>query len=303
MQDLVPAFSVPATYEDFLAQDDSIINQLTGQTSEAGNFLPRLSINYDAEFVNEDDKNAEPITLPRGHWKFPIYVDGIPITVFAKEALFRPFIQVYRYSVYDAEENKNVLVTTMFNDWGNPIVDTEGNEFKAGQYKKKLLSKHPEYDKTLKCERFLYGLTSMVDGKDMNGVAQTVADMPSVWRTRGSGFMPVDEALKSLSKQNRKMFMWPMHLTTSREKNGGTTYFVPVIKFDKEVEFKKEEFELFRNFGEVIRAETETVVNEYKKVITKKKDDKFTKEFSKGSLKNDLDDDLDDFFDGAKKAA
>ena len=53
-------------FSEYSALTNSDRRKLTGQGERFGNFLPKLRINYDSEFIDENAKSNDPIAIPRG---------------------------------------------------------------------------------------------------------------------------------------------------------------------------------------------------------------------------------------------
>lgn len=262
------------SYEAFMA-DGEAARALTGQGSSGNRSnLPRLSVNYEAEL--EVDGEDEPIALPRGHFCLDIAtsIEGGKTQykkVYAKNIIFRPFVQVYEYSIYDPKKKKVTLATTQFRDWGEAILDTEGREMRAAKYKRYFKDTMRERADTLKCHRVVYGTVTMIKPKAVDETEHTVEDLPCVLRLRGSNFVPLGDVFEKLGKQNKNMFNYPLNATTRREKSDGLTYFIIDYEpSDTEVMFTEENFELLKKYVETISAYNETILTAYNKAAAEK---------------------------------
>lgn len=292
--------ALPASAGELSPQELEALNKFIGAgSSDEGNMLPRLSINYDAEYVDDNDAEAEPIPLKRGHYKItvPVEVDGVTkrVTAFAKTAAFRAMYITYRYSVYDSEDNKYVLNTTQFKEWGEVVIDDRGGEFKANTYKNKATKAYPEWAGDIKCIRTTYGTVSMADAKDMHGNPVEVQDVPCMWISKGASFMPVGDILDATKKQGSSPIYHTLNLDTKREKNGGTTYFIVVPELAKEpAPVDKAVLELVNSFAQTVEAENEQVIAAYKKVRKAAKDDDLASQVSGADLSDDFNDSVED---------
>ena len=201
----------------------------TGQQSfEQQAYLPRLATNYEAD---DDQGNS----IPRGAFK--INNDDAQ-TLYAKTVTFTPILGTYQYSVYDSKENNFPLVTTQFKSWGEPILDTVGNEVRAAKYKKTVLGRDPSLDGTLKCTRLLYGVVELHNPVNNKGEKQKNFKTPCVFPAKGANFSPVSEVIDSLTKQKKLMHSTPLTMNTRREKNGNVTYFpIELTASETEVSF------------------------------------------------------------------
>lgn len=286
--------SLPDSYEAFMLQSETDKNRLTGQGNTLGNSLPRLKINYDQEYTDSTDPTAKAIPLTRGVWKISVPTSGDTVGVaFATTALFRPYTRVYRYSIYDKEKNTSLLNSSMFKTWGDAVIDDTGMEFKATKYKKAILNLHPEWEKMVKCEQCMFGTVTLIDAKDMHGVSLPVKDVPCLWVSKGSGFMPVSDAITDLTKRSVAMYSTEFNMTTKREKNGTLTFFVPVMTVSKQgMAFSSNDFTLLKSFSDTIKGENSYILDKFKKITSKVASNKAANEFAGVAV--DLGEDFND---------
>lgn len=275
------AVTMGESYEDFMAQSDATRRSVTGQGSELGNGLPRLKINYDAEFVDDKVKDFKPIPLVRGAWSIQVkQEDGTVRTAYGDKAVFRPYVRAYRYSAYDLEKNSSLISTSMFKNWGDMVIDDRGNEVKAGQYKKSTIKNFPDLEEGLQCLQYIFGTVTIVDAKDMYGKEVGVVNVPCMWITKGVAFMPVADAISELSKRGVNMYNANWTITTERKKNGNVTFFVPIVGLTKDdANFTKDDWGLLRDFQLTIQAENEQILTKFKKETTKQKTDGIATQF------------------------
>ena len=304
------AFALPVDPDKV---DMDVLKAAMGASDDpmSGSIIPRLSINYDGEWVDEDaqaaakeaGKKYKPISLPLSHYKVSVQTEtdeegeltGPYTTVFAETAIFRPIITANRYQIYDLEEEKMSLSTEIYRTWQQVIVDDLGGEQSAKSYKKKMLQKYSHLvkgeDRNLKCKNVLFGVLTLVDGVDKDGNEVEVKDVPCEWYSHGASFMPVADALGELKKRGLLPCQRAMHLDTGREKNGQVTFY-PV-----EVEWGAEEFELdvntlelTRDFSALIDAENEEIRAKYTARHAKNQADEISTVIENESLGDDLDD-------------
>src|SRR4051812_19191689 len=98
-----------------LTMSDEEMMKHTGQGQASKPSLPRMRINRDA--TDEQDNN-----LPVGTFA----VSQGDQQVFAKTAIFRPFINVFQYSLYDPNLKKTVNRSILFKDWKEEAIDELG---------------------------------------------------------------------------------------------------------------------------------------------------------------------------------
>lgn len=249
------------------------IMMVTGQSDPSfqnSKFIPKLSINHQAD---DEDGNS----LPRGQWK----VAHGGKDIFSKVAKFRIYKSTYQYSVYDPQTNKYPLTSVQFVNWGEPCIDNTGNEHKAAGYKKAVIKAFPQYEKSLRCERLLYGTVDLDDLKNI----------PCFWPAKGENFRTITDVLDGLTKQNKLMAFYPLTMTSERKKNGGNTYFTASISVPdvEDLEgFDMQKFtETLKVFDDAITSENDKIIAEFnKKRIAPS--DSFAKAFHNDSMKGDV---------------
>lgn len=233
--------------------------KLTGQDvgNQTRSFLPRLGINKDHE-----DADAHPV--PAG--TYSLSKDNV--TVYAKAAIFRPYINAYQYQVYDAVAKKYPNKTILFKNFNDEQIDELGGVACGkitGKKKQNLTEAQVLAQKTIKCYRNLYGTVSMT-GVDKDGAEHVIIDEPCVWRTAGSAFMPVGETLQILTKAQRLSFQATIKLDKpERLKNGATIYYVPVLKADMQnvKPITESDLELLKKFQDTIDVENQQVITKH----------------------------------------
>jgi len=291
---------VPGSLKELSNLDQDALFRLTGQSADitTGSFLPRLSINYQAEYVDDDVEDFDAIPLPLGSYKLRVQPEeGMPYTGYSKTALFRPYIQGFKYTVFDKTEKEVILNTNIFKDWGDVVVDDKGHEFTAKKYKRSMLKIHPEYGADpakLSCGRVTYGTVSMPDAKDLNKQDVDITDVPCVWLSKGANFMPVGDVLKIMVQQRQPLFSGVMQLKNTRVVNGEVTYWVAdkTKWVEQDLPMTEEVFKLLKDFDLTIEEENKELWDKFKAELAKKQNDTFAEDFSSGSLADDLNDDI-----------
>ena len=273
-----------------------------------GSNLPRLSIEYDSEYIDDEAEQAakdagkkyKPEPLPRSQYKVTLQTDwdaeepkGDYVTVYAEEVEFLPIVVTNRYQIYDVDEEKMVMSTELYRNWEQTIVDDNGGEQSARSYKKKMLSRYDHLireDRDLKCKNVLYGSLTMKGAVDRHGKKVKVKDVPCEWYTHGASFMPVANALTEITKRGMYHYNRVMQLTTGREKNGNVTYFPVKVEWgSKNIDLSPEILQLTIDFGLTIDAENDAIRAKYEAKHAKNEADALAEVVSDGSL--DMDDD------------
>lgn len=288
-------FKLPDTFEEF-QQNKAAVMAATGQGEVNQIGLPLLRVNYDAEWASEDDPD-DVVQLVRGVYKMTFNPDGgsSRVTVYAKTAKLQPLFSGFRYSVYDNDEKKYTLETSIFRGWGDTLFDSQGREARASGKKVGYKDKYkadPIISK-LKCQNICMGLVTLVDAKDMNGESHKVVNMPVMYTPQGANFMPYREKIDSLTKENKLMHEHSFTMKTRREKNDGVTYFVSEYELDKkQIPLDKTTFDHMREFNDIINGINTSVKDKFDKV----KDDPSAASIVEGVTKSDkaMDAEFDD---------
>jgi hypothetical protein len=285
--------SLPSTYEEYkkLSNDDRLA--LTGQGGKLGNMLPKLKINY-ASDIEEDGKD---ISIPKGQWTVTLRdTDDKPVMAFAEKITVRAFIRGYRYSVWDTDNEKLVLLSSIFKNWNESVIDTLGNEHTAGKYKKAMINDFPEYETAvtqLKCQQIIYGRVTFENAVDIHKKSVEVVDLPMAWVAKGSGFMPVSNAIKGLTDRKVLMEQYPFTITTHKLKKGAVTYWEPVLEENAPVEFTEDDWLLMDRFLKTIKTDNNEVLFAFQKRLESDKSDTSADEIIDGrDLASDFDDEI-----------
>ena len=287
------AESLPSTYKEYknLSKDDRLA--LTGQGGKLGNMLPKLKINYASE-VEEDGKD---ISIPKGQWTITFRdADDKPVMAFAEKITMRAFIRGYRYSIWDTDNEKLILLSSIFRNWNESVIDTLGNEHTAGKYKKVMINDFPEYETAvtqLKCQQIIYGRVTFEDAVNIHKKPVEVVDLPVAWVAKGSGFMPVSNAIKKLTDRKVEMEYYPFTITTHKLKKGAVTYWEPVLEENAPVEYTEDDFLLTTRFQETITTDNNEVLAAFQKRLESDKSDASADNIIDGSdLSSDFDDEI-----------
>ena len=287
---------LPKTLEAYQRLTQAERNNITGQGNTLSNSLPQLKVNYDTDVEVE---GGETIDVPKGQWKITVRdVNDNPVTAYSKKATIRIFMKRYRWAAWNATDAKYELMSSLFSNWGDPVVDNLGHEFAGGKFKKGVPAINPKFDPIggstpLKCQQVVYCLVTLDDAKDMNGDKVVVTDVPASYIAKGSAFGPISDLMEEFSDKGRDSGNWAVSMTLKREKNGSVTYFVPVPVVEDEHIYTDEEYTTLTKFGETVNFENLEVLAKYRKVIENKVVDTAAGGIIDGSdLSNDFDDEL-----------
>lgn len=234
------------------------IAELTGQSQgQAKSGFPRIIINK----LGEDDSgNAIPIGF------YQMSQDGRAL--FGKPILFRPFFNMYKYSVYDGTENKYTNQSILVKNFGEEAVDELGGVACGRVPRKKwegLSAAEQAKQKAIKCYRVMYGVTTF-DGVDNKGEKHSVDAVPALLRLSGDNFMPIQEVLDALNKAKVSMLNYNIELTTKRKKNGTNVYYQMVPSLvDQHVSMSKADWTILGEFKKAIEAENAAIIDRHHK--------------------------------------
>lgn len=224
--------------------DFRALAQLTGQDGAFSNAsaFPRLRINTD--FVTEDEDGTEYQLTPGAF----VVADPEGRDIYAKTVKFRPLLNRFQYRRYDpkggpdgkgATVAKTILISGFGSNGEEPIDDAGG--VACGRLGKKEAAKgglsvaQETIQAQTKAYRYVYGMVT-IDGTLRDGTPAALEGYPCLLRMRGSNFMAIGDVFDSLAARKRLMQSVNLTLTTKREKNGDTTYYVIKYEYDaKEV--------------------------------------------------------------------
>ena len=241
------------------------IASLIGQdvpTNGGGPSINLLKINRD----NEDDNGR---SIPAGSF----FVNLPEGTVYAKTIKFQLFMQRYQYMHYDAVANemvsKSILAKNLYPQ--TEIPDTIGTmrcgSVPAAQ-RDSLSAEQALKQKDIKCFRMLYGKVTFNDAVDADGKSVEVADLPVLWRARGSNFMPISKPLDALSAQKKPFIFFNLNASLNRQKNGGLVYYVSDLSIgDGPLDFTEDDQELLKFFDENITSENKQIMADHDKAL------------------------------------
>lgn len=267
------------SFDDYAAQ--------TGFADESnGSLLQRLRVNYD--FETDDGKALKP-----GTWA--VFDTETRKDIFSKEVLLRPFFNLFQYAHYDPEENKVINKTVLEHSIMNgEFIDELGTKRcgrVTGVKEEDMSPEQIKLKQAVKANRIILGTLTM-EGADVDGNVVTLADYPCLWRSRGSAWKPVDDALKAYTAKKHLPFQYPMHMTLQREKNGSVTYYVPVIVTDftaKPLPLSDADKEVFKEFAEFVKIENDAVKKKHNKALKTKQTDPIEDADAERSLEEDFD--------------
>tara|TARA_E500000318_G_C3564690_1_gene215158 strand:- start:2262 stop:3119 length:858 start_codon:yes stop_codon:yes gene_type:complete len=236
------------------------IAQMIGQEESArgGGSLSMLKINRDHE---DDNGNA----IPAGSFM----VNGDTGTIYAKTIKLQLFMQRYQYLHYDQAENEMVSKSIMANNLypQTEIPDTIGGmrcgSVPASQ-RENLSPDRALKQKDIKCFRMLFGKATFNDAVNAVGESVELADVPVLWRARGSNFMPISKPLDALSVQKKPFIFYSLNASLTKMKNGGLVYYVADFEVgDGPLDFTETDQQLLQDFNDYIDNENKRVMKDY----------------------------------------
>ena len=248
-----------ATIENKSVKD---VMALTGQSSGDEFVLPfsYLSVNRDAD-------DADGNTLPVGTFKLASNTLG---NIYAKSVSFRPFMNTFRYSKYDAELEKTVSRTVFFKSFSEKEIPDSAGGMKCGKVTGKAKNDLSDVEvveqKAIKCHRHLFGVVTMT-GVDKDGKEFTVENHPVAMKLGGVNFMPIGEAMDALTKKKLLMFNHEFNLSLKRDKNGATVFYhiIPEVDYTKRVDFTDSDMDVLNTFLSHVEHENTKILDAWSK--------------------------------------
>jgi hypothetical protein len=114
----------------------------------------------------------------------------------------------------------------------------------------------------------LYGKVTFNDAVDADGKSVEVADLPVLWRARGSNFMPISKPLDALSAQKKPFIFFNLNASLNRQKNGGLVYYVSDLSIgDGPLDFTEDDQGLLKFFDENITSENKQIMADHDKAL------------------------------------
>jgi hypothetical protein len=159
-----------------------------------------------------------------------------------------------------------------------------------------MINDFPEYKTAvtqLKCQQIIYGRVTFEDAVNIHKKPVEVVDLPVAWVAKGSGFMPVSNAIKKLTDRKVEMEYYPFTTTTHKLKKGAVTYWEPVLEENAPVEYTEDDFLLTARFLETITTDNNEVLAAFQKRLESDKSDASADNIIDGSdLSSDFDDEI-----------
>jgi len=267
------------------------IAQLTGVYVGGSTVLPSLKLNRDA--VTENGNK-----VPQG--SYMVTQDGV--NVYAKTALFRPFINSFQYMQFDNTAGKFSNKSIIVKSFREQAIDELGGvkcgridpkEFQIRKERNLVSLEEQDRQKSIKCYRNLYGTVTMEKAVTESGEETSVIDLPVLWRTAGVNFNAANNALKAIEKKKHYIFQHQLLLgEPKREKKGSNVYYVVTAEpiLTEEVPFTQDvDAQIFQTFQEIIDRENKYVAEKWRSLTEK------NKPFDTSAMSAlELDDPLDD---------
>lgn len=236
--------------------------KMLGQDSGHGDSygIPRLKINYD----HEDEDGNE---LKVGYFAFHHPTKG---WVYAKTIYFRPFLNCYRFMIYDPQEGKMDNTSIYFQDFREEIPDEKGGMACGWVPRRKhgeLSEAGKAHQEKVQCYRIVFGEVRADKAQDAKGNTVEIEPTLVSFRARGSNFMPIGQAIDEINRAKKLMLNHEIEMTTKREKNGGTTYYVtqPKVDLTNSLPFKETDGANLRVIWDEITSENQKVMKNHKK--------------------------------------
>ena len=248
----------------FSEENEEKLMALTGQSDGATkNMLPKLAINYDTD--TEDGKS-----LKKGTWR----IQHQGRFVYSDNAILRPFMRTFLWSLWDSEEGRSVSSSIQKTVMSGDFPDSMGGN-KCGRLSKDEVEALPDDDprvitsKAVNCNQLLY---CVVTGtfKDADGKEVFLDEVPAMSYFKRSGFMPVNNFINNITSGTTKRIMQKVeiNLKTSRLKKGSVTFFVPVLTEHQYLDgITENDKSLMSMFADTIKATNAGIMNQYREAV------------------------------------
>ena len=237
---------------------------LTGQDDGAiKNMLPKLAINYDTD--TEDGK-----TLKKGTWR----IQHQGRFVYSDNAIIRPFMRTFFWSLWDSEQGKSVSSSIQKTVMSGDFPDSVGGN-KCGRLPKDEVEALADDDprvitsKAVNCNQLIYGVVTGTF-KDADGEEVILDEEPAMSYFKRSGFMPVNNFINNITSGSSKRIMQKVeiNLKTSRLKKGSVTFFVPVLtEHNYRDEITENDKSLMSMFADTIKATNAGIMNQHREAV------------------------------------
>ena len=238
-------------------------------TGDSKSSLARLRVNKKPLFA-ETEVNGKMVKVEVQSGGFALE-NGT--TVFAEEAVIRPFVQRFMYQKYVQEDN--TYVKTLMSDNANlDLKDTKGG-FNCGKLSgyvedfNALSKAEKDLLRSIQRTRVIYGTVTMEKSVTEDGDAHPIENVPFVWDvSTKEGFKLMGGIFSKLNKMKRLPMLHNISLKTeSRDLPTGNSYFVPIpeLEMQSSIELSDDDQGLFSSFMEAIETHNEYVHSEWNK--------------------------------------
>ena len=123
------------------------------------------------------------------------------------------------------------------------------------------------------CNQILYSKSSGTI-KDADGNEVEIKDEPVVAYFKRYGFIPMNDFINNLTKQNKIMQKCEINLATNRHKNGSVTYWTPMPTLKGVVNtISDEDKDLMSKFVDTVKGHNENVMNQHREAAKLLADD------------------------------
>jgi hypothetical protein len=240
------------------------IASLTGAYIGNDNYLPQLRVN---RLAVDNDGNQ----LPMGYF----HVNQNNSNIYAKNALFRVFLNRYQYIKYDPFQDSYSCRSIIVSSFNEEALDDSGG-LACGKIPKAKLEGVTDKDileeqKNIRINRLLYGIVTLYDIKN----SEDKVEIPVLYRLNGINFMAPDAALKAITKIKHHFFQHNLELKTKQEKRGSNIFYTVQVNpiLNQVIPFTDSDLEVFKSFQEIIESENNQILQKWKKAKKSKVSD------------------------------
>lgn len=274
--------------------NDAELAVLTGQSSgeDKAYTFGFLGVNRELE---DDDGHQLPVG------QFRVLNGGA--SVFSPTVIVRPFLNVFQYSIYDAELKKYTRTSVFTKNIFQKEIQDDAGGFKCGKVSKKELAQltaaEVEAQKRIRCSRYIFGLAT-IEGTNNAGNAASFVDVPVRMKLGGRNFMPIGEVLDGLTQKKLLMLNHNIALNITKEKVTKTviSYIINgVADISQRVSFTPANMDTLKSFQSYVDSSNDVIIAKWNKargLASGATEAEFSEVSDSVALVDDLDDDVSD---------
>jgi hypothetical protein len=248
--------------------DPAIAAMLGQDTGNIDSGPPRLKIN------SYHDIEIDSVEYPLKAGAFTLYRPNNE-SVYSTEVSFRPMLQRFQWNQWNESQKKETAASVMIKNWRETPYDSNGTvacgKIRGEKGKPENLSPQQKLlQKEVSTYRVLYGTVTMLNAKTAKGEVVETIDAPCVFRMRGTNLMAFADIDKRLTAAKLFLPNVQLPLTTKREKNGSTVYYVVTFSYDPMAPRRvitPEDMALIKDFNTQVNSFNAAIMEQHKTML------------------------------------